>query len=123
MKNIKRYQNISRQECGKVYLEILENAYQHYDNANILATKKNNFGYPISFMILGLEEEIKALVIFLDSKGFNFRQTPGLKGVFNNHELRYAVSFIIFAFNLFADDFSRIKMVSASHLILKKKII
>lgn len=107
MKGIKRYQNISAQECGDIYLGILENANKYYKKSEVLAVSDKEYGLPISFMILGLEEQIKALIIFLDSKGFSFRQTSGLKGIFNNHELRYCVSFIIFAFNLFANDLSK----------------
>ena len=105
MEQLIKYQNLSRKECGHVYLTVLENAKDLYEDADILGqAKKDKFGRPISLMILGLEEQIKALILFLDNKGFDFRQTRGLAGIFNNHELRYCASFIIFAANTFIED-------------------
>jgi len=44
-----KYQNLSRKECGQVYLEILENANELYEEAEIIAqVKKDRFGRPIS---------------------------------------------------------------------------
>lgn len=91
----KSFLNISRIECDSVSKETILNANKQLEIAEILAQSRE-YGAAISHLVIGSEELIKALVLHLDSVGFNLRNIRGMKGVFENHQLRYFISFFIF---------------------------
>jgi hypothetical protein len=56
---------------------------------------------------------IKAIVVFLDGKGFEFRNVKGMDIIFNHHQVRYLIAYGMLVMNLFGDElikiFSKIK--------------
>lgn len=102
--DMKNFSTLSRAECLTVYKEIIENAQTKFSSANKLA-EVEDFGTAMSLQIIGMEELIKALFIFSDGKGFSFRQVKGMKGVFENHGLRYLFSFFLFTFSVIGEGF------------------
>ena len=100
--------DISIEECGKVYSEVQKNAENHFKSADILA-EANDYSNAVAHLILGSEELIKALVLFLESKNFDFREIEVFKKLFSNHKARHAVikefySVIIFLKKLLSPD-------------------
>ncbi|MBK8567389.1 MAG: AbiV family abortive infection protein [Saprospiraceae bacterium] len=95
---------ISRDKCLSVYKGVIANAQKKTESADLLA-EAGDFGSAMSFHIIGLEELIKAFFLFLDGKGFSFRQVKGMKGVFENHGLRYLFSFFLFVFSVIGESF------------------
>ncbi len=69
----KTFFNIDRKECGLAYLETIRNANKHIEIAESLQTSRE-YGVAISHLIIGSEEVVKALILYMDSVGFNFRQ-------------------------------------------------
>lgn len=99
----RNFLNISKKECVTASKEVLKNSDKHFELAEKLYLLNEN-GSAISHTIIGSEELIKALILHLDSIGFNFRQIKGMKGIFDNHQLRYFISFIIFSFSVVSDE-------------------
>ena len=97
------FNNISREECLLVSSDVLKNANDKFISSEKLA-QEQKYGSAISFLIIGSEELIKAMILFLDGIGFRFRSINDMQKVFKNHELRYFVSFIIFSLSVFSDD-------------------
>ena len=85
----------------------IQNANRHILISEKLHENDEN-GYAISHLIIGCEELIKALILHLDSVGFRFRQVKGFQSIFENHELRYFLSFILFSMSVFLDDINRV---------------
>ncbi|MGG8494926.1 AbiV family abortive infection protein [Tenacibaculum sp. TC6] len=100
----KSFMNLSKEECLEVAKEIFHNAKSKYRDALILADN-NSYGMATSTLILSLEENMKAVILFLDGNGFEFRKRiKGINNLFINHKLRYPLGFVISSFNIFGDD-------------------
>ncbi|HWJ29144.1 MAG TPA: AbiV family abortive infection protein [Flavisolibacter sp.] len=82
--------NISPTECGKVYSVVLKNANTHFRCAEILSTS-GEYSNAVAHLILGAEESIKALLLFLESKGFGLRGVDGYKKLFRDHKARHSI--------------------------------
>ncbi|MFA6261191.1 MAG: AbiV family abortive infection protein [Bacteroidia bacterium] len=91
----KNFTTLTQEECGSVYRIILDNSIQRWKSAEHLA-KKGDFGGAMSFVIVSTEELIKAFVIFLDSKGFRFRQVNGIWRLFKDHEIRLFIAYAMY---------------------------
>jgi AbiV family abortive infection protein len=103
-KGNKSFMNLSKKECLEVAIETFRNAENKHSDALILA-KNNSYGMAISALILSLEENIKAVILFLDGNGFEFRKrVKGVKNLFVNHKLRYPLGFVLSGFNIFGKD-------------------
>lgn len=83
--------NISRQECLRAYEPMLQNAEMHFRIAKIIADEKE-YGPAISHLVLGSEETVKALIIFLDGIGMHIREIKGIKRLFTQHTKRHELS-------------------------------
>jgi AbiV family abortive infection protein len=83
-----QFYNISPEECAIVYLKVIENGERHFSIGELLA-RKEEFGNGISHLILGSEELIKGLILFLDSKHFGIRNVPEVREVFFMHAPRH----------------------------------
>ena len=105
----KTFHNIPSNECLEVYYEIMDNANSKWRSAVLLVESKD-YGSAVSLAVISTEETIKALVIFIDSLGFNFRRIKGMDIIFNHHRLRYALAYIIFAVSLFGDDLKKLAL-------------
>lgn len=99
----KSFVTISTKECLRVYKEILKNSDRKWESGKKLA-EIQEFGGAISLAIISNEELIKALIIFFDGNGFNFRNIKGINTLFKNHQLRYLVAYAMFAIGSFGDD-------------------
>lgn len=99
----KTFLTISRKECLVVYREILENSDKKWDASKKLADI-GEYGGATSMAIISIEELIKALMVFLDGKGFEFRNVKGMEAIFNHHQIRYFLAFAMFIMCLFGDE-------------------
>ncbi len=100
----KSFMNLSKKECLIVSKEIFRNAEKKHSDGLILA-KNNSYGMAISSLILSLEENMKAVILFLDGNGFEFRKrVKGIKNLFINHKLRYPMGLVLSGFNIFGKD-------------------
>lgn len=95
--------NISASECAVVYQEILNNSNKTWD-AGLRMAETGEFGLATSLAIISIEEMVKALVVFFDSQGFEFRRVKGIKSIFANHQLRYFIAFLMFVLSLVGDE-------------------
>ena len=102
-KTKKTFFNIDRKECRLASKETILNANKHIEVADKLQIS-SEYGLAISHLIIGSEEIVKALILHMDSVGFNFRQVKGLQSIFDNHKLRYFISFIMFSLSVFLDE-------------------
>lgn len=89
----KNFINISRQECLQCYSELLVNSERHFKAAEQLADTEE-YGIAISLRVLGSEELVKALIIYLDGSGLRIRQVNGVKKFFTDHKTRHFISSI-----------------------------
>ena len=95
--------NISQKKCITVYKQILKNAQRHIDCAAAIS-KNRDYGNAIFHLIIGTEETVKALIIFLDGMGLHLRNTIGVKVFFRGgltHKTRQAFAGIIYEYNIF----------------------
>jgi AbiV family abortive infection protein len=99
----KNFMNISQKECLQLYPEIIKVSDKHWKKAKRDSQSKD-YGSATLYLISSTEELIKAMVIFLDGKGFELRKIKGVNYFFNNHNIRFVVSFYIFALNLIMED-------------------
>lgn len=97
------FANISHKECLQVYAKILENSDRKWDAAKKMS-EMPDYGTSISLAIVSIEELIKALVICLDGHGFEFRKIKGMDVVFNRHQVRYVIAFVMLLINTVFED-------------------
>lgn len=73
--------NLSKEDCLKVYPIVKANADRHFKVAKLLSEAEE---YPnaVAHLILGTEELIKTLALFLKCKGFNFSTMKDYKRFF-----------------------------------------
>ncbi|MCU0347070.1 MAG: AbiV family abortive infection protein [Saprospiraceae bacterium] len=102
---MKEFMNLSREDCLKYYSQLLKNAETKFNTAHHVATEIGDYGTAISIHLTGLEELMKALIIFLDGKGYDFRSIAGIKSIFNNHPLRHLLTFFMFVMSVFKESF------------------
>ncbi len=99
----KTFLTISKKECLIVYRDILENSDKKWDAGKKLADIEE-YGGATSMAIISVEELIKALVVFLDGKGFEFRNVKGMDAIFNHHQIRYFLAYAMFVMSLFGEE-------------------
>lgn len=82
--------NLSKEDCLKVYPIVKANADRHFKVAKLLSEAEE---YPnaVAHLILGTEELIKILALFLECKGFNFSTMKDYKKIFYNHSARHSI--------------------------------
>lgn len=101
----KNVMSLSRKECLIVHKEFLINAEAKYKDAITLANI-SSYGSATSHLIISMEETMKAIVVYLDGNGFEFRmRVKGIKGLFENHQLRYFLAIALSVLNIFVQDF------------------
>lgn len=111
-KGKRSFMELSRKECSEASLQLLQNADSLYKDAQLLASN-NSYGRATSMLIHSTEETMKAIILFLDSKGFLFRnKVKGIGGLFTNHSLRYALALLLSIFYIFSADLK--KLISAA---------
>lgn len=95
--------NVPREKLMQFYPEVIANSVSQFQGANSLASIEK-YGMGISHLLISTEEMIKALVIVMDAKGFEFRKIKGMDIFFKNHEIRFFIGFITFILTLFGED-------------------
>ncbi|WP_406684579.1 AbiV family abortive infection protein [Seonamhaeicola sp. MEBiC1930] len=108
---MKSFNNISRNECLKVFPKIYVSANRKWKSA-INLSKTEDYSSATFLMITCIEEYLKATILALDGSGFRFRSIKGVEGMFRNHSLRYPV---IYLFHIMASSFEY------SESMMKKK--
>ncbi len=104
---MKNFMTLSKAECLEVSEQLQENAKGKYKDALLLADN-GSYGSAIFNMILSMEEQMKAIIIFFDGNGFRFRQkVKGIKKLFTDHQLRYLLGFFLSVIDLVAPDLER----------------
>jgi AbiV family abortive infection protein len=96
--------NISPAECGHVYKKLEDNGEMHFAISEYLITKGYH-GAAVSHLILGTEELIKALALFMESKGFSVRRIKGVSRLFSQHVPRHHLMRDFFSVWLFLRPF------------------
>lgn len=86
-----------------VYVEMLKNSDSNWQSANQLAAN-GDYGRAISLSIISVEELVKALVVYFDSKGFHLRKVKGIKVLFKTHQIRYFIAYGMFVMSVFSDE-------------------
>jgi AbiV family abortive infection protein len=99
----KTFLTISKQECLIVYQDLLNNSQKKWQAGENLA-KTNEFGSAISLAIISTEELVKGIIVFLDGKGFDFRNVKGMDTVFRNHQIRYVIAYAMFLMAIFGEE-------------------
>lgn len=92
----RNFLNLSRKECLDYYQIIINNSDRHFFVSERIAEDKQ-YGIAISHLILGTEELVKALIIYLDGEGLEIRKIKGIQKFFKDHTIRHIFSGI---FNL-----------------------
>ena len=88
---VRNFLNLSSKECLDIYQELIDNSNRHFLIALKIAENKE-FGIAISHLILGTEELVKGIIIFLDGNGLEIRKVQGIKNFFKNHIIRHYFS-------------------------------
>lgn len=110
--------NISIDKCGEVYSEVQKNAESHFRCAKILA-EANEHPNAIAHLILGTEEMIKALVLFLEYKEFDLRKVDGYKSLFFNHRARHSIIKEFYSVTLFLKKIITMPQPKDKHWLLQ----
>jgi AbiV family abortive infection protein len=118
---MKNFQTLSRKECEEAAIVCFAHAESKYNDAVILATGNASYGNGISNLILCIEDTMKGLILSLDADGFNFRnKVKGIKGLFENHKLRYFLGFTLSCIHLISEDLVKLLLTAREN---PKKLI
>lgn len=100
--------NLSKEDCLKVYPIVKANADRHFKVAGILSEAKE-YSNAVAHLILGTEELIKTLALFLEGKGFNYSTMKDYKKIFYNHTARHSILKEFFSVWLFCKSIADLK--------------
>lgn len=113
---MKSFNNISRNECLKMFPKIYISANGKWKSA-INLSKKEDYASATFLMIACIEEYLKATILALDGSGFRFRSIKGVEGMFRNHSLRYPV---IYLFHIMASSFEYSESIGKKKGLFRK---
>lgn len=99
----KTFMTLSKKECLTHYRKVLETSDSNWKSGLILA-KEQQYGNAMSMAIISSEELVKALIILLDGRGFEFRSVQGMDALFANHQIRYVILYVMLAVSLSTDE-------------------
>lgn len=88
------FHNVPDKDCATVAKDVAEHARSKWTTAEKLAI---NGEYPVAIAvkILSLEEYSKALLLYVDSRGFRFRKLKAMKALDRSHRQRHALLLFI----------------------------
>jgi AbiV family abortive infection protein len=115
--------DLSDEGCFSLYDEMMKNSDRRWKSARLLA-ENEDYGGAIRDHITSMEEMIKAFIMFLDSRGFQFRTVEGMDSIIRrNHTIRHFIGFTMFVMNIFIDDLKGmvLKIRKDPSVILKYK--
>ena len=90
MQSNQTFLSISPAECERIFPSVFINAAQLQKAGQLLADNKM-YGPAISLTILGAEEYVKSLCLYLEGKGFQLRDIKAIQGIFSQHTARHRV--------------------------------
>lgn len=93
---INNFMRLSAAECAQFYPAVRANAQRHNRAADTLQ-KTGDYGNAIAHRILGSEEMVKALILFLEGKGMDLRSLEAIKPLFKFHVPRHKVFKTLFS--------------------------
>jgi AbiV family abortive infection protein len=112
-----KFMELSAEECSKVYPVLQSNAERHFRIGHTIAAL-GEYGNAVSHLILGSEELIKAIVLFLDSKDFEIRKIKGAAGLFYTHASRHNVLKEFFSVLLFFRPVKTLDKINIGNFLL-----
>lgn len=86
----KSFRTIKESECVPVAFKVIRHAKSKWRDSERLVSA-GSYGSALTMKICALEELAKALVLIIDSKGFQFRKLKHLKVLDKDHQQRHAV--------------------------------
>ncbi len=94
----------TRERCHYEYIQLRANSDLRWNSANKLA-EIGDYGGAVNSGITSLEEFIKAFILLLDSKGFEFRKVKNIETILNkSHVMRHYILYFAFLFKVIAHD-------------------
>ncbi len=102
----KKFSELTMMECAEAYKDMYASAESEWEAGKQLAAV-GKYGNATSLLIISIEEYVKSLLIFFDSKGFHFRNTKGVAVFFRNHQIRYVIAFVMCVMNLFGKEMKK----------------
>jgi len=106
MSSKKNFAELSKEECSQAYKLFIDTAERRWQDGINLAYK-GSYGYAISTLFTSIEDHIKSLVIFLDGKGFRFRNMKEVECFFEDHQIRYIIAFAMFGMSIAGDELKK----------------
>lgn len=111
----KRFQTLRLSECAFTAVEVQRNAHAIRRDA-LQLERGRSYGRAIALKVHALEEMTKALLLFMDSRGFRFRGLTNLKVLDKDHQQRHVVILIAAAFDVLGQE-----CIKALHWMEKNK--
>jgi|GEM_PF-1413412 len=110
----KTFKDLTQNECIEAYKRMVNNSDIRWRSAVLLAAN-NDFGGAIRDHITSIEELVKAMIIYMDSNGFEFRKVDGMDKILTkSHSLRHFMAYLMFVLNVFIEDikafYEKVKM-------------
>ena len=99
----KTFITMSKKDCLVHYHDVFQTSESNWKSGIILA-RENQFGNAMSMAIISSEELVKAVIILLDGKGFEFRRVQGMDALFANHQIRYVIQYAMLVLNIFTEE-------------------
>jgi AbiV family abortive infection protein len=102
----KAFPTLRRDECASEALKVLQNAKAIWCDAKILEGC-GSYARALSLEVFALEELTKALILLVDSHGFNLRKLKNLKVLSKDHQQRHVVIMIAAAFDVIGKELQK----------------
>ena len=103
-KGEKSFMDLSGSDCLVACKYVQDNADSLFHDAKLLASN-SSYGHATSLLIHSTEESMKAFILYLDGKGFQFRKkVNGINNLFVNHKLRYGLAMLLSVLYIFSAD-------------------
>lgn len=107
--------NLSPEQSKDAYHSIYKNALRKKKDADALVKYNKSYDSANSLLILGYEELIKAIVVFLHGEGFNAYKIKNFQKIFYDHSFRHNIAQIFEMINGVSDSFLRYNVIEKSN--------
>lgn len=85
---------LKKTEANRLFKELHSNASVLIETGQF-AAQKENFGVAVSLSILGVEEFVKSIVIYLHSSGINIFKIKELQHIFHKHKRKHEFAILL----------------------------
>jgi len=99
----KTFLSLNKSESLGAYVKILENSNDQWESAASLAMR-GKYGNAITIAIVSIEEMVKALIVQLNGRGFQFGKVKGMNRFFRSHQIRHVIGYAMFIVNVFSEE-------------------